>query len=225
MNNEFIPRWGSSVFDCYFCGAKGMQWTEVSPEKWIPYDLINKENHHCSKKNTDKLTRDDVLQHLQNIGFEAYIPRTSSWKCAFIASNQNQTIYFLVGKRCIDFKLYDSVRETKVDERGKLFTDGGEMVRNYYRDSDVNIHELILEVASRLVTNTPIDNSFTSGHGKPRKEQKAEYIRSLPKHAESAARDEMREIYEAISLDDGEDAYLGDGIWISSDGSLDDRGR
>ena len=125
----------------------------------------------------------------------------------------------------MDFKLYNSVRETKLDEKGKLFTDGGDMVRNYYRDSDVNIHELILEIASRLVTNTPIDESFTSGHGKSWQEQKAEYIRSLPKSTEAAARDEMREIYEAISLGDGEDAYLGDGIWISSDGSLDDRGR
>lgn len=225
MSNEFIPRWGGSVFDCDFCGAEGMQWTEVSPDKWMPYDLLNKEVHHCPNKNIGKLTRDQVLEHLQNIGFEAYIPRTSSWKYAFIASNQSQTIYFLVGKRGIDFKLYNSVRETKLDEKGKLFTDGGDMVRNYYRDSYVNIHELILEIASRLVTNTPIDESFTSGHGKSWQEQKAEYIRSLPKSTEAAARDEMREIYEAISLGDGEDAYLGDGIWISSDGSLDDRGR
>lgn len=225
MSNEFIPRWGGSVFDCDFCGAEGMQWTEVSPEKWMPYDLLNKEVHHCPNKNIDKLTRDQVLEHLQNIGFEAYIPRTSSWKYAFIASSQSQTVYFLVGKRGIDFKLYNSVRETKLDEKGKLYTDGGEMVRNYYRDSDVNIHELVLEIASRLITNTPIDETFTSGHGKSWQEQKAEYIRSLPKSTEAAARDEMREIYEAISLGDGEDAYLGDGIWISSDGSLDDRGR
>jgi hypothetical protein len=225
MSNEFIPRWGGSVFDCDFCGFEGMQWTEISPDKWMPYDLFNKEIHHCPNKNIDKITRDEILQHLQNMGFEAYIPRTCSWKYVFIASNQNHTIYFLVGKRGIDFKFYDSVRETKLDDKGKLFTGGGEMVRNYYRDSDVNIHELILEVASRFTTNTPIDKSFTSGQGKPWQEQKAEYIRSLPKSAETCARDEMKEIYEAISLDDGEDAYLGDGIWIGSDGSLADRDR
>lgn len=31
-------------------------------------------------------------------------------------------------------------------------------------------------------------------------------------------RRELREIYDAISVEDGMDAYLGDGVWISSDG-------
>jgi hypothetical protein len=36
---------------------------------------------------------------------------------------------------------------------------------------------------------------------------------------ESEARRELREIYEAIAPDDsGEDAYVGDGVWISKDG-------
>lgn len=51
MSNEFIPRWGGSVFGCDFCGAEGMQWTEVSPEQWMPYDLLNKEVHNCPNKN------------------------------------------------------------------------------------------------------------------------------------------------------------------------------
>ena len=28
----------------------------------------------------------------------------------------------------------------------------------------------------------------------------------------------MEDVYDAVSNGDGEDAYLGDGIWISSDG-------
>lgn len=50
---------------------------------------------------------------------------------------------------------------------------------------------------------------------------KAPYFESLP----DSARSDMRDIYEAIANEDGEDAYLGDGIWVRSDGSLDDRGR
>jgi hypothetical protein len=43
---------------------------------------------------------------------------------------------------------------------------------------------------------------------------------------ESEARRELREIYEAVAPDDSsEDAYLGDGVWIGSDGSLKDLGR
>lgn len=53
------------------------------------------------------------------------------------------------------------------------------------------------------------------------RENKKQYYESLPVSAKS----EMREIYEAVAGSDGEEAYLGDGIWIKPDGSLDDRGR
>lgn len=36
--------------------------------------------------------------------------------------------------------------------------------------------------------------------------------------------DEMRELYDALSTDD-QDVYLSDGVWLSSDGALHDRGR
>jgi hypothetical protein len=38
--------------------------------------------------------------------------------------------------------------------------------------------------------------------------------------------DDMRDLYDALSSDsDGGDVYLSDGVWLRSDGSLDDRGR
>lgn len=128
------------------------------------------------------MTRDDVLFKLRNLGFKAYIPRTSSWKYAFIANNNTQTIYFLIGKRCIDFKFYDYIRATKIDEQGRLFTDGGFIVRNYYAKSEVNIHELIIDIAKKFIANKSLDEYF-SGHGISVREQKEEYKRSLPKSA------------------------------------------
>lgn len=50
--------------------------------------------------------------------------------------------------------------------------------------------------------------------------EKAPYVASLS----ASAQDEMRAIYEAVEVEDGEDAYLGDGMWIRADGSLEDRG-
>ncbi|MCP5283768.1 MAG: hypothetical protein H6933_02600 [Burkholderiaceae bacterium] len=52
-------------------------------------------------------------------------------------------------------------------------------------------------------------------------ERKRAYYGSLSE----SARDEMKGIYRASAGEDGEDAYLGDGVWIRPDGSLDDRGR
>lgn len=51
------------------------------------------------------------------------------------------------------------------------------------------------------------------------KQEKSAYLASLP----PSARDDMRAIYEAVTSDDGQDAYLGDGVWIRSDGSMKDR--
>ncbi|MCK2097783.1 hypothetical protein [Thauera aromatica] len=43
---------------------------------------------------------------------------------------------------------------------------------------------------------------------------------------DSRTEDEMRELYEAIAVDnEGGDVYLSDGVWLRSDGSLHDRGR
>jgi hypothetical protein len=45
-------------------------------------------------------------------------------------------------------------------------------------------------------------------------------------HAASSAGSEMRELYDALAPSDGgEDVYLSDGVWLTSDGSLHDRGR
>ncbi len=42
----------------------------------------------------------------------------------------------------------------------------------------------------------------------------------------SRAGDEMRELYDALSTDDeGGEIYLSDGMWLSNDGSVHDRGR
>lgn len=86
------------------------------------------------------LTRDTVIQYLLDIGFRQYRPRTTSWKSALIASNDSQTIYFLIGKRSIDFKLYDYLNKTKIDKEGKLYTNDGRMVRNNYYESDIYIY-------------------------------------------------------------------------------------
>lgn len=53
------------------------------------------------------------------------------------------------------------------------------------------------------------------------REKKRQYYEGLS----VSARSEMRDIYEATAGNDGEDAYLGDGLWIKPDGSLDDRDR
>jgi hypothetical protein len=48
--------------------------------------------------------------------------------------------------------------------------------------------------------------------------QKKPYLESL----ESSVKNDMQEIYNAIAPENGENAYLGDGIWIKADGTTED---
>lgn len=172
----FEPSWGSSVFECKFCGKDGMQWKLISPDVWVPYDLRERKIHSCDvqkdkeylgyqEENTGLITLESLLENLKLLGFEYFIPRTSSWKLALVKSNDIQTVYFLIGRLGVDFKLYDYVRDNKVDDNGKIYTDGGSMTRNYYWQSKVNIHHLILKVATQLSNNIPIDDELLRGQG------------------------------------------------------------
>lgn len=243
MSNKksgFEPTWGTSVFECKFCGKDGMQWKQVAPDIWIPYDLEEKKQHSCNVEkdkeymgyqveNTGSITLESLIENLELLGFEYFVPRTSSWKFALVKSNDIQTVYFLIGRLGIDFKFYDHVRDNNTDENGRLYTDGGKMVRNYYWQSDVNIHHLILKVATQLNNNIPIENDFLTGQGRSINKQESitkeaeEYQYSA--HEFAGRSDDMTGLYGAMSTGDGEDAYMGDGIWIKSDGSVYDKGR
>jgi len=72
---------------------------------------------------------------------------------------------------------------------------------------------------------TLVRNVDTAGRSnksaKDWRQEKTPYLESLP----TSARDDMRAIYEAVAPGNGQDAYLGDGVWIRPDGSLEDTGR
>ena len=166
----------------------------------------------------EQLCRDELVARLQQMGFRTFQPRTVSWMCALIASNRTQTLYILVGKRSIDFKLYDTVCETRLDAQGRLHTDGGTFVRNWYAESDENIHALTLAIAERFVADEAIPPQHLRNHGISWSEQKRRHKASLPQTAE----EEMHSLYEDLALGDGEPVYLSDGVWLHADGSMHD---
>lgn len=228
MSNDlrkFHPRnqLNATTFECMFCGFKDIQWVEVEHENWMPLELVNNKFHQCPRRNINRLTRYEVIQYLQNIGFETYIPRSKTWHHALIASNKIYTIYFLVRRGGVDFNIYNKTEETKIDELGKLFvTNVAQLFRNDYSKSTINIHEAVLRLASLFITDTPLDEYLI-----PKKEKPISAIRSTGsmRNSPKTGRSEMRDMYSAMAHEDGEDAYLGGGLWIGSDGSLLDKGR
>ena len=184
-NEDFVPGGHSSVFKCKFCGKGGMVWKEVLSDVWRPYDMEKNKVHSCTvredeeyleyqNQNTGVITLESLVENLELLGFEYFIPRTVSWKFALIKSNTIQTVYFLIGRLGIDFKLYDHVRDTNTDDNGKLYTDGGLAVRNYYWGSEINVHHLILKIANQLANNIPIDNALLTGQGRSINKQRSD---------------------------------------------------
>lgn len=88
------------------------------------------------------------------------------------------------------------------------------------------VANLVTEVEYTISAEGVFDRRQTVASGKVYavpdwNERKRNYYYSLS----SGVRDEMRDIYEAVAGNDGEDAYLGDGMWITPEGNLDDRGH
>ncbi|NYR10119.1 hypothetical protein [Psychrobacter sp. BI730] len=214
-NKDSVPSVGPSIFKCKFCGKGGMVWKEVQKDIWRPYDIEQNKVHSCTvredeeyleyqRKNTGSITLESLVENLKLLGFECFVPRTSSWKFALIKSNNTQTVYFLINRLGVDFKLYDYVRDTNIDHNGKLYTDGGLAVRNYYLGSDINVHHLILRVANQLANDIPIGNMLLTGQGWSIHQQSAtEKIKS-----ESAQKyPEIAELYNTISTEDDSYSY------------------
>lgn len=164
------------------------------------------------------MNRETLIGMVLNIGYQAYIPRCSSWKLALVASNENSALYILIRKNGIDFKLYATNSPPQLDSEGMLYTNDGELIRNHYNHSVVNLHTHALKIAEKFYNNILSINEIREPQGVSWRETSAN---KQSNHGEYSALD----IYEAISIGDGEDAYLGDGMWISQDGTMEDRGR
>ncbi len=49
-SSGFSPRVGKFIFPCKYCGKEPMQWTEIAPDSWMPFDLEKREIHQCWQK-------------------------------------------------------------------------------------------------------------------------------------------------------------------------------
>lgn len=166
-------------------------------------------------------TQADLMGALDDLGFQACVPRTSSWSHAFAASSRSRSMIFLFGRHGVDLKLYDVPVDFEFDASGRLCTAGGRMVRNGYSADGADVHRLVLEIAQRFVADEPIDESLLAGQGTPWFVRKREHARSRAS-LDVRARWEMQALYDEITPGDGEPAYLSDGVWLGADGRLQD---
>jgi len=160
------------------------------------------------KQNIDQT---DLVSELKGLGFEAYPTKCSTYSEALIGFNKIATLYVLMRKNGVDFRCYDYIKPTQIDSNGLLQMVSGKIVRNYYKESPININLHGLTIAEKFLSNTLSEKEKLTTYGKS--------------NMVKEPRNDMKELYNQLSVFEGEDVYLADGVWIRPDGiTYDEKG-
>lgn len=175
------------------------------------------------------MTRDEMVAALQAMGFKRQSTVSAKWKGALFHSNGGKTMLVLVRTRGVDVLVSTLTRDEMSTADGLLRVSSQRPGDNFgdfcYTDSPVDIHTHVVALAELFLKNEPIPGEYFSKLGIGRSQWARTYGNNSHRSPAAQARSEMQEIYEAACGADGEPAYLGDGVWVTAGGSLEDRGR
>ena len=97
-----------------------------------------------------------------------------------------------------------------------MYCSDGQFFRNHYSNDGPSIHLLVSDLARQFIEIGDVDRALLDNHGDSYKERA---------RARDAAEGSLQNLYQELDIGDGEPVYLSDGVWLNSDGSMDDRGR
>ena len=108
------------------------------------------------------------ISELLQKGFARHKPRTATWKTAIVCKNAaRQTLFVMFSTVGIDFKIYLEAMELEFDERGLLFTRGGEFKRFRYDTftEASDLHQFVREAVGMFMesANISLEHAFNPG--------------------------------------------------------------
>lgn len=174
------------------------------------------------------MTRDGLMIELRRMGFSNCSTASGKWITAFYFTHKQKTLFVLFRRRGIDLLLTSAQFTDLLNSAERLCvnsqSEGNTFTEYQYAGSHVNIHSRILRIAHMFIDGLELDATFfcpedvgITGIGNTNRSSSHRY---------QTTRGESRsELYDAVSHGDGEPVYFGDGMWINSDGSMEDRGR
>lgn len=175
------------------------------------------------------MTRDEMLSALFKLGFKVQSTASRKWKAAFFIRKSDKTLLVLVRSRGVDLFETSQTRDAMTNEDGTLSVrvsdEGNRFGECNYTHNELNVNNTVVEAAARFAEGAALSPELFQKTGIGRTEW-AHSFGDLSKKRERADSDNsLSDIYYAASSGDGGPAYLGDGTWINSDGSIEDRGR
>lgn len=161
---------------------------------------------------------------VRNMG---WIPQKASqrmYRNVLARANETRTAYIFVRRNGIDIKVVEGVADELLRPYSlcNCSLSEGRVVRHSLAHTTFNLFEGVLRFCKSFDGNeTDLDRYFVAVGDS---DKRTEELKAISK-ARKSQRSEMQDIYDACSDGSGGPAYLGDGMWISSSGRLDDFGR
>lgn len=150
--------------------------------------------------------------------------RQKMYRAVLACVNKNSISYIFTRKNGIDIQIIPKVDENPVKPysyyEGSL--GDGRVVRHSLAHTTFNLLEGVLRFANSFQNNEEDLDRYFVPQGST--DKRTEELKQKAKERK-ASRNEMLDIYDACSDGSGGPAYLGDGVWIDSGGSLHDWGR
>ena len=139
----------------------------------------------------------------------------------FSLSNETQTANILLRKNGVDLQILADRHELKPAPMSvyEIPLTQGQVVRHYLAHTTFNLFEGIHRFATAFASNDGNYDRFLTSVGSKDKRTPEQKAKSRLK------RNEMQDIYGAVSDGSGGPAYLGDGVWMTSGGGMHDWGR
>ncbi len=160
----------------------------------------------------------------RSLGWVPQKPSQRMYKNVLAQVNETSTAYIFVRRNGIDIKIIERTGGDELRPYGlcQCSLSEGRVVRHSLAHTSFNLFEGVLRFCKSFDGNeTDLDRYFVAvGDSDKRTEELKEVSR-----ARKSQRSEMQDIYDACSDGSGGPAYLGDGMWITSGGRIDDLGR
>ena len=175
------------------------------------------------------MTRDGLMVELRRMGFSNCSTASGKWITAFYFTHKQKTLFILFRRNGIDILLTSAQFSDLLNSDEKLCinsqNEGNEFAEYHYVGSHINIHSRILRIAHLHIDGRELDATFFCSIGMGKNGIRNNNGGDSSHKYRISSEGSRSELYDAVSHGDGEPVYFGDGMWINSDGSMDDRGR
>ncbi len=168
-----------------------------------------------------------LVKELRACGWIPVKSKRRQYRTVLGFANRSKVAYIFVRKNGVDIQMLPRT-ENKIVKPYSMheisFTEG-KVVQHFLAHTTFNLLDGILRFSKSFIENEiDLERYFIpQGRSDKRTEELKQQAREAKK--KQSSRNEMLDTYDACSNGDGGPAYLGDGMWINSDGGLHDSGR